>query len=169
MQQDLIDCTEEKERMMMTCNNNLESRSWLLLSLLCVASITKQWYHYLGLSLIIYRFDAESKHVFVGDYGAHISIIKLENNSPSLVTTLNGHSGKLPPWHSWFGTGDWRLFCHSQLIIKTNLIEIINCTSIILWILNICLISNELWLYLHIIIQKGLPWNITPKHYCYNN
>lgn len=41
------------------------------------------------------QFDAESKHVFVGDYGAHISIIKLENNSPSLVTTLNGHSGSV--------------------------------------------------------------------------
>ncbi|XP_074633755.1 WD repeat and FYVE domain-containing protein 2-like isoform X2 [Acropora palmata] len=41
------------------------------------------------------QFDAESKHVFVGDYGAHISIIKLENNSPSLITTLNGHSGSV--------------------------------------------------------------------------
>ncbi|XP_074633756.1 WD repeat and FYVE domain-containing protein 2-like isoform X3 [Acropora palmata] len=41
------------------------------------------------------QFDAESKHVFVGDYGAHISIIKLENNSPSLITTLNGHSGNV--------------------------------------------------------------------------
>ena len=57
-------------------------------------------------SLTSFRFDADSKHVFVGDYGGHISVIKLENNSPSLVTTLNGHSGKLPPWHIWFGTGD---------------------------------------------------------------
>ncbi|XP_068685348.1 uncharacterized protein [Montipora foliosa] len=41
------------------------------------------------------QFDADSKHVFVGDYGGHISVIKLENNSPSLVTTLNGHSGNV--------------------------------------------------------------------------
>ena len=60
----------------------------------------------LVMSLTSFRFDADSKHVFVGDLGGHISVIKLENNSPSLVTTLNGHSGKLPPWHIWFGTGD---------------------------------------------------------------
>ncbi|XP_022791055.1 WD repeat and FYVE domain-containing protein 2-like isoform X2 [Stylophora pistillata] len=41
------------------------------------------------------QFDAESKHTFVGDYGGHISVIKLESSSPSLVTTLNGHSGSV--------------------------------------------------------------------------
>ena len=52
------------------------------------------------------RFDAESKHVFVGDYAGHINVIKLESNSLAVVTNLKGHTGKF--WSSWFGEGD----CH---------------------------------------------------------
>ena len=44
-------------------------------------------------------------------------MIKLESNSPSLVTTLNGHSGKLPPWPSWFGAGDLAgVLCYCELL-----------------------------------------------------
>ncbi|XP_027048719.1 WD repeat and FYVE domain-containing protein 2-like isoform X1 [Pocillopora damicornis] len=77
------------------------------------------------------QFDAESKHVFVGDYGGHISVIKLESSSLSLVTTLNGHSGKLRPWHSWFGTGSVRSLAwdaESKLLFSGSFDE-----SIIVW------------------------------------
>ena len=75
------------------------------------------------LSLARFRFDADSKHVFVGDYGGSISVIKLESNSPSLVTTLNGHSGKLPPWQSWFGAGDLAgVLCYCELV--TSLVHL---------------------------------------------
>ena len=44
-------------------------------------------------------------------------MIKLEANSPSLVTTLNGHSGKLPTWQSWFGAGDLvGVLCYRELV-----------------------------------------------------
>lgn len=46
--------------------------------------------------------------------------------------------------------------CHSQLITLTS------CTSIILWILNSCLISNELWLYLYI-TSKGFAMKYQSK------
>ncbi|KAL9963501.1 hypothetical protein ACROYT_G027012 [Oculina patagonica] len=77
------------------------------------------------------QFDADSKHVFVGDYGGHISVIKLETNSPSLVTTLNGHSGKLPTWHSWFGAGSVRALAwdpEKRLLFSGSFDE-----SIIVW------------------------------------
>ncbi|KXJ05640.1 WD repeat and FYVE domain-containing protein 2, partial [Exaiptasia diaphana] len=41
------------------------------------------------------QFDAESKHIFIGDYAGHINILKVEDNSLSLVTTLKGHSGSI--------------------------------------------------------------------------
>lgn len=39
------------------------------------------------------RFDSQSKLAFIGDYSGQISMLKLDNNGASLVTTLKGHSG----------------------------------------------------------------------------
>ena len=39
-------------------------------------------------------FDAESKHIFVGDFSGLIHVLKIEENSINEVTTLKGHSGK---------------------------------------------------------------------------
>lgn len=43
-----------------------------------------------------FRFDEESKHIFVGDYSGSIAVLRVKDDSSSLVpvTTLQGHSGK---------------------------------------------------------------------------
>ncbi|KAK9888618.1 hypothetical protein WA026_000847 [Henosepilachna vigintioctopunctata] len=41
------------------------------------------------------QFDTQSKHAFVGDYSGTITMLKLENNGLSVVTTLKGHSGSV--------------------------------------------------------------------------
>ncbi|XP_019759587.1 WD repeat and FYVE domain-containing protein 2 isoform X2 [Dendroctonus ponderosae] len=41
------------------------------------------------------QFDAQSKHAFVGDYSGQITMLKLDNNGPSVITTLKGHSGSI--------------------------------------------------------------------------
>lgn len=40
------------------------------------------------------RFDVETRHVFVGDHSGQVTILKLEQESCSLVTTFKGHTGK---------------------------------------------------------------------------
>ena len=42
------------------------------------------------------RFDEESKHIFVGDYGGSIAVLRVKDDSSSLipVTTLQGHTGE---------------------------------------------------------------------------
>lgn len=47
------------------------------------------------------RFDVETRHVFVGDHSGQVTILKLEQESCSLVTTFKGHTGKAsgdPVW-----------------------------------------------------------------------
>lgn len=39
------------------------------------------------------RFDSQSKYAFVGDYSGQITMLKLDNNGATLVTTLKGHTG----------------------------------------------------------------------------
>lgn len=41
------------------------------------------------------QFDIETRHVFVGDYSGQVTILKLEQDDCSVVTTFKGHSGKL--------------------------------------------------------------------------
>lgn len=41
-----------------------------------------------------FRFDVETRHVFVGDHSGQVTILKLEQESCSLVTTFKGHTGK---------------------------------------------------------------------------
>ncbi|KAF4789561.1 WD repeat and FYVE domain-containing protein 2 [Turdus rufiventris] len=38
-------------------------------------------------------FDVETRHVFVGDHSGQVTILKLEQESCSLVTTFKGHTG----------------------------------------------------------------------------
>lgn len=39
------------------------------------------------------RFDVETRHAFVGDQSGQVTILKLEQDSCSLVTTFKGHTG----------------------------------------------------------------------------
>ncbi|XP_013385878.1 WD repeat and FYVE domain-containing protein 2 [Lingula anatina] len=41
------------------------------------------------------KFDEQSKVAFVGDYGGHIMVIKVTNNSCDVSTTLKGHQGSV--------------------------------------------------------------------------
>lgn len=46
-------------------------------------------------SLIVCRFDSQSKHVFIGDYSGQVTMLKIEESGYKPITTLKGHSGKL--------------------------------------------------------------------------
>lgn len=47
-------------------------------------------------SLILYlRFDSQTKHAFVGDYSGQITMLKLDNNGVTVITTLKGHNGSV--------------------------------------------------------------------------
>ncbi|XP_045470295.1 WD repeat and FYVE domain-containing protein 2 [Harmonia axyridis] len=41
------------------------------------------------------QFDTQSKHAFVGDYSGTITMLKLENDGLSVITTFKGHSGSV--------------------------------------------------------------------------
>lgn len=47
------------------------------------------------LDLAVYRYDFETQHAFVGDYSGQITLLKLEQNACSVITTLKGHEGKI--------------------------------------------------------------------------
>lgn len=40
------------------------------------------------------RYDNETQHTFVGDYAGQISLLRLERQKCSVITTLKGHEGK---------------------------------------------------------------------------
>lgn len=41
------------------------------------------------------QFDVETRHAFVGDHSGQVTILKLEQDSCSLVTTFKGHTGNV--------------------------------------------------------------------------
>ncbi|XP_060517053.1 WD repeat and FYVE domain-containing protein 2 [Cylas formicarius] len=41
------------------------------------------------------QFDAQTKHAFIGDYSGQITMLKLDNNGLTVITTLKGHSGSI--------------------------------------------------------------------------
>ncbi|MPC73414.1 WD repeat and FYVE domain-containing protein 2 [Portunus trituberculatus] len=41
------------------------------------------------------QYDAKSTHVFVGDYGGQITMLKLEETGPQVITVLKGHNGSI--------------------------------------------------------------------------
>ncbi|NWI68766.1 WDFY1 protein, partial [Todus mexicanus] len=40
-------------------------------------------------------YDHETQHAFVGDYSGQITLLKLEQNTCSVITTLKGHEGSI--------------------------------------------------------------------------
>lgn len=45
--------------------------------------------------LLLYRYDFDTQYAFVGDYSGQITLLKLEQSSCSVITTLKGHEGRL--------------------------------------------------------------------------
>lgn len=41
------------------------------------------------------RFDAQSKHAFVGDYSGQINMLKLDETGVTFITTLKAHTGSI--------------------------------------------------------------------------
>lgn len=41
----------------------------------------------------VLRYDHETQHAFVGDYSGQITLLKLEKQTYSTITTLKGHEG----------------------------------------------------------------------------
>ncbi|KAK3856440.1 hypothetical protein Pcinc_037234 [Petrolisthes cinctipes] len=41
------------------------------------------------------RFDPATKHAFIGDYGGQITMLKLEETGPQVITVLKGHNGSI--------------------------------------------------------------------------
>uniref|UniRef100_A0A8D0BP28 WD repeat and FYVE domain containing 2 n=1 Tax=Salvator merianae TaxID=96440 RepID=A0A8D0BP28_SALMN len=39
------------------------------------------------------QFDTETRHVFIGDHSGQVTILKLEQENSSLITTFRGHTG----------------------------------------------------------------------------
>ncbi|MGH0146960.1 UNVERIFIED_CONTAM: hypothetical protein FKN15_051256 [Acipenser sinensis] len=42
-----------------------------------------------------FRFDHDTKHAFVGDFSGQITLLKLDQNTYSVITTLKGHEGSV--------------------------------------------------------------------------
>lgn len=45
----------------------------------------------------VLRYDHETQHAFVGDYSGQITLLKLEKQTYTTITTLKGHEGKELP------------------------------------------------------------------------
>lgn len=60
------------------------------------------------------RYDHETQHAFVGDYSGQITLLKLEKQTYSTITTLKGHQGKRPGQRGANRSRPifWRLMCH---------------------------------------------------------
>ncbi|KAJ8321471.1 hypothetical protein KUTeg_000980 [Tegillarca granosa] len=43
----------------------------------------------------LFRFDEQSRYVFVGDYSGQISVLKVSNSNFEVISTLKGHSGSI--------------------------------------------------------------------------
>ncbi|XP_042236847.1 WD repeat and FYVE domain-containing protein 2-like isoform X2 [Homarus americanus] len=41
------------------------------------------------------QYDEKSKHIFVGDYSGQITMLKLEEGGPQIITVLKGHNGSI--------------------------------------------------------------------------
>ncbi|XP_050306648.1 WD repeat and FYVE domain-containing protein 2 [Anthonomus grandis grandis] len=41
------------------------------------------------------EFDVPSRHAFIGDYSGQITMLKLDNNGPTFITTLKAHTGSI--------------------------------------------------------------------------
>ncbi|XP_026505691.1 WD repeat and FYVE domain-containing protein 1 [Terrapene carolina triunguis] len=71
-------------------------------SWMCTRSGSMLGRHYFTSWASCLQYDIETQHAFVGDYSGQITLLKLEQNKCTVITTLKGHEGKLTspslPW-----------------------------------------------------------------------
>ena len=61
------------------------------------------------------RYDNDTQHAFVGDYSGQITLLKLERQTYSTITTLKGHEGNAHTtgglwhlnWGGWARYNEW--------------------------------------------------------------
>ncbi|XP_023801280.1 WD repeat and FYVE domain-containing protein 1-like, partial [Cyanistes caeruleus] len=65
------------------------------ISWMCTRSGSMLGRHYFTSWASCLQYDHETQHAFVGDYSGQITLLKLEQNTCSVITTLKGHEGKV--------------------------------------------------------------------------
>ncbi|KAG7471074.1 hypothetical protein MATL_G00120560 [Megalops atlanticus] len=66
-------------------------------SWMCTHSGTMLGRHYFTSWASCLQYDNETQHAFVGDYSGQITLLKLERQTYSTITTLKGHEGERMP------------------------------------------------------------------------
>ncbi|KAJ7424111.1 WD repeat and FYVE domain-containing protein 1 [Willisornis vidua] len=64
-------------------------------SWMCTKSGSMLGRHYFTSWASCLQYDHETQHAFVGDYSGQITLLKLEQNTCSVITTLKGHEGSI--------------------------------------------------------------------------
>ncbi|KAM4742895.1 WD repeat and FYVE domain-containing protein 1 isoform 1-T1 [Anableps anableps] len=67
-----------------------KSVSWM-----CTQSGSMLGRHYFTSWASCLQYDHETQHAFVGDYSGQITLLKLEKQTYSIITTLKGHEGSI--------------------------------------------------------------------------
>ncbi|KAK6296113.1 hypothetical protein J4Q44_G00338260 [Coregonus suidteri] len=67
-----------------------KSVSWM-----CTQSGSMLGRHYFGSWASCLQYDNDTQHAFVGDYSGQITLLKLERETYSTITTLKGHEGSI--------------------------------------------------------------------------
>ncbi|XP_038829447.1 WD repeat and FYVE domain-containing protein 1-like [Salvelinus namaycush] len=67
-----------------------KSVSWM-----CTQSGSMLGRHYFGSWANCLQYDNDTQHAFVGDYSGQITLLKLERQTYSTITTLKGHEGSI--------------------------------------------------------------------------
>ncbi|KAM9318186.1 WD repeat and FYVE domain-containing protein 1 isoform 1-T1 [Pholidichthys leucotaenia] len=67
-----------------------KSVSWM-----CTQSGSMLGKHYFTVWASCLQYDQETQHAFVGDYSGQITLLKLERQTYSTITTLKGHEGSI--------------------------------------------------------------------------
>uniref|UniRef100_A0A663N4R3 FYVE-type domain-containing protein n=1 Tax=Athene cunicularia TaxID=194338 RepID=A0A663N4R3_ATHCN len=65
------------------------------ISWMCTRSGSMLGRHYFTSWASCLQYDHETRHAFVGDYSGQITLLKLEQNTCSVITTLKGHEGSI--------------------------------------------------------------------------
>ncbi|XP_075014288.1 WD repeat and FYVE domain-containing protein 1 isoform X2 [Calonectris borealis] len=65
------------------------------ISWMCTRSGSMLGRHYFTSWASCLQYDHETRHAFVGDYSGQITLLKLEQNTCSIITTLKGHEGSI--------------------------------------------------------------------------
>ncbi|XP_025928831.1 WD repeat and FYVE domain-containing protein 1 isoform X2 [Apteryx rowi] len=65
------------------------------ISWMCTRSGSMLGRHYFASWASCLQYDYETQHAFVGDYSGQITLLKLEQNTCSVITTLKGHEGSI--------------------------------------------------------------------------